>query len=154
MHIVRCKGSKFCVKFQRTPLKFHTKFWIHTPHSVFYFCVLVTINLSWADKSLRETGSCRYIDDPVRLTYQNGCQFADHTFQTHFFSERKCYNFDSNFTENYSYGSTHSKSALVQVMAGYHTKQATNRYLIQCWPSLLTYICGIRWSWVKGLPSI
>ena len=26
MHILRCTGSKFCVKFQRAPLKFHTKF--------------------------------------------------------------------------------------------------------------------------------
>ena len=26
MHILRCMGSKFCVKFQRAPLKFHTKF--------------------------------------------------------------------------------------------------------------------------------
>ena len=30
MHILRCMGSKFCVKFQRCPLKFHTKFWTHT----------------------------------------------------------------------------------------------------------------------------
>ena len=26
MHILRCMGSKFCAKFQRYPLKFHTKF--------------------------------------------------------------------------------------------------------------------------------
>ena len=26
MHILRCMGSKFCGKFQRCPLKFHTKF--------------------------------------------------------------------------------------------------------------------------------
>ena len=26
IHILRCMGSKFCVKFQRCPLKFHTKF--------------------------------------------------------------------------------------------------------------------------------
>ena len=26
IHILRCMGSKFCVKFQRFPLKFHTKF--------------------------------------------------------------------------------------------------------------------------------
>ena len=31
MHILRCMGSKFCVKFQRCPLKFYTKFWTHTP---------------------------------------------------------------------------------------------------------------------------
>ena len=27
MLILRCLGSNFCVKFQRCPLKFHTKFW-------------------------------------------------------------------------------------------------------------------------------
>ena len=26
MHILQCMGSKFCVKFQRCPLKFHAKF--------------------------------------------------------------------------------------------------------------------------------
>ena len=26
MYILMCMGSKFCVKFQRSPLKFHTKF--------------------------------------------------------------------------------------------------------------------------------
>ena len=30
MHILWCMGSKFCVKFQSCPLKFHTKFWTHT----------------------------------------------------------------------------------------------------------------------------
>ena len=30
MRTLQCMGSKFCVKFQRAPLKFHTKFWIHT----------------------------------------------------------------------------------------------------------------------------
>ena len=34
MHILRCMGSKFCVKFQRCPLKFHTKFWTHTPQNM------------------------------------------------------------------------------------------------------------------------
>ena len=42
MHILRCMGSKFCVKFQRGPLKFHTKFWTHTLQNVhftvLYFC--------------------------------------------------------------------------------------------------------------------
>ena len=36
MYILRCMGSKFCVKFQRCPLKFHTKFWTHTPQN-FHF---------------------------------------------------------------------------------------------------------------------
>ena len=31
MHILRCMGSKICAKFRRWPLKFHTKFWSHTP---------------------------------------------------------------------------------------------------------------------------
>ena len=30
MHILQCMGSKFCVKFQRCPLKFHAEFWTHT----------------------------------------------------------------------------------------------------------------------------
>ena len=30
MHILRFMGSKFCVKFQRCPLKLHPKFWTHT----------------------------------------------------------------------------------------------------------------------------
>ena len=33
MQILRCMGSKFCVKFQRRPLKFHTKFVTHTPQN-------------------------------------------------------------------------------------------------------------------------
>ena len=74
MHFLRCMGSKFCVKFQRAPLKFHTKFWTHTPQNmnftVFYFCVWVTISLNCDVISLSETGpcpvmplipSCRYI---------------------------------------------------------------------------------------------
>ena len=36
MHILRCLGSKFCVKFQRCPLKFHTKFWTHTPQNMHF----------------------------------------------------------------------------------------------------------------------
>ena len=34
MHILRCMGSKFCMKFQRCPLKFHTKFGTHTPQNM------------------------------------------------------------------------------------------------------------------------
>ena len=53
-------GSKFCVKFQRAPLKFHTKFWTHTSQNlhftVFYFCVWVTISLNCDVISLSETG--------------------------------------------------------------------------------------------------
>ena len=36
MHILRCMGSKFCVKFQRCPLKSHTKFWTHTPQNMHF----------------------------------------------------------------------------------------------------------------------
>ena len=36
MHILRCMGSKFSVKFQRCPLKFHTKFWTHTPQNMHF----------------------------------------------------------------------------------------------------------------------
>ena len=36
MHILRCMGSKFCGKFQRCPLKFHTKFWTHTPQNMHF----------------------------------------------------------------------------------------------------------------------
>ena len=53
-------GSKFCVKFQRAPLKFHTKFWTHTLQNmhftVLYFCVWVTISLNSDVISLSETG--------------------------------------------------------------------------------------------------
>ena len=53
-------GSKFCVKFQRAPLKFHTKFWTHTPQNmnftVFYFCVWITMSLNCDVISLSETG--------------------------------------------------------------------------------------------------
>ena len=60
MDILRCMDSKFCVKFQRAPLKFHTKFWTHTPqnmhYTVFNFCVWVTISLNCDVISLSETG--------------------------------------------------------------------------------------------------
>ena len=36
IHVLRCMGSKFCVKFQRCPLKFHTKFWSHTPQKMHF----------------------------------------------------------------------------------------------------------------------
>ena len=60
MHILRCMGSKFCVKFQRAPLKFHTKFWTHTPQNVhftvMYFCLWVRISSNCDVISLSETG--------------------------------------------------------------------------------------------------
>ena len=47
MHILRCMGSKFCVKFQRCPLKFNTKFWTHTPQNMHFRGVknLTTFNI-------------------------------------------------------------------------------------------------------------
>ena len=58
-HILQCMGSKFCAKFQRAPLKFHTKFWTHTLQYmlfiVFYFYVQVTISLNCDIISLSET---------------------------------------------------------------------------------------------------
>ena len=60
MHILRWMGSKFCVKFQRCPLKFHTKFWTHTPQNMhftlLYFYVWFTISLNCDVISLSETG--------------------------------------------------------------------------------------------------
>ena len=73
MDILRCMGSKFSVKFQRAPLKFHTKFWTHTPQNihftVFYFCAWVTISLNCVVISLSETGlRCHYSDNACHLT--------------------------------------------------------------------------------------
>ena len=60
MHILQCMGSKFCVKFQRAPLKFHTKFGTQTLQNVhfidFNFCVWFTISLNCDVISLGETG--------------------------------------------------------------------------------------------------
>ena len=61
MHIILwCMGSKFCVKFQRCPLKFHAKFWTHTPQNVhfidFYFRESFKISLDCDVISLSETG--------------------------------------------------------------------------------------------------
>ena len=36
IHILRCMGSKFCVKFQRAHLKFHSKIWTHTLQNMHY----------------------------------------------------------------------------------------------------------------------
>ena len=72
MQILRCMGSKFCVKFQRCPMKFHTKFWTHTPQNVHFtvllFCVWVTISLNCDVISLSETGPwCVYYEDCVKI---------------------------------------------------------------------------------------
>ena len=39
MCILQCMGSKFCVKFQRCPLKFHTIFLTHVPQNVHFTSV-------------------------------------------------------------------------------------------------------------------
>ena len=53
---ILCEG----LKFQRAPLKFHTKFWTHTPQNmhfiVFNLYVIVTISLNCDITSLSETG--------------------------------------------------------------------------------------------------
>ena len=46
MHILRCMGSKFCVKFQRAPLQFHIKFLTHTPQNV-HFIVFIFLRVSY-----------------------------------------------------------------------------------------------------------
>ena len=60
MHILRCMGSKFCVKFQKAPLKFHKKLLTHTSpnmhFTVFNFCVRVTISLNCDVFRLSGTG--------------------------------------------------------------------------------------------------
>ena len=57
--ILRCMCSKFCVKFQRAPLKFHTKFWTHTSKNInftdLYFCMWFTISLNCDIIGLSET---------------------------------------------------------------------------------------------------
>ena len=83
MHILWCMGSKFCLKFQRVPLKFHTNFSTHTPQNmhftVFYFCVWVTISLNCEAISLSETGPsyigilCEY-DYCVSIPTSSQCQ--------------------------------------------------------------------------------
>ena len=69
MHSLHGMGSKFCVKFQRAPLKFHTKFRTHTLQSmhftVFYFCVWVTISLNCDVISLSETGPWLAANDTI-----------------------------------------------------------------------------------------
>ena len=50
MHILRYMGSKFCVKFQRCTLKFHTNFWTHTAQNMhFTTCFFFFFNLTSYD---------------------------------------------------------------------------------------------------------
>ena len=54
MHIFWCRGSKFSVKFQRTALKFHTAFWTHKLHNMyftdFHFCGWLQYFVLWRQK--------------------------------------------------------------------------------------------------------
>ena len=102
MHILRCMGSKFCVKFQRAPLKFRTKFWTHTPQNmhftVFSFCVWVTISLNCDVISLSETGPRYLILSAMRFRWSTarslhndlqrgtGVQIADQTVRNRLYS--------------------------------------------------------------------
>ena len=56
MHMLRCMGSKCCVKFQKSPLKFLTKSWIHTQKYMhFTDCVWFTTSLNCDVISICET---------------------------------------------------------------------------------------------------
>ena len=88
MHILRCTGSKFCVKSQRVPLKFHTEFWTHIQQNmhftVFNLCVWVTISLNCDVISLRTTchfrWPCAIFADTgvfkIRITILKSMQFV------------------------------------------------------------------------------
>ena len=61
MHMLRCMGSKFCVKFQGCPLKFHRKFWtIHCKYA--FYGVLKTLGSNglavYYIPNLRRLGLC------------------------------------------------------------------------------------------------
>ena len=60
MHIFAVYGFRILCEFQRAPLKFHTKFWSHTPQNmhftVLYFCVWVTVSLNCDVISFSEMG--------------------------------------------------------------------------------------------------
>ena len=55
-HAFQCMGSIFCVEFQRYPLKFHTKYRIHTLTDVYFIqgCRLQSSQI-WAPASVFET---------------------------------------------------------------------------------------------------
>ena len=62
MHILRCMRLKFCVKFLRAPLKFHTKFeHIHCKICIFPTCIFLWFTISWSCNviSLIETTPCK-----------------------------------------------------------------------------------------------
>ena len=81
MLIFRCMGSKFCVKFQRAPLKLHTKCWTHTSQNihftVFYFsswfaiswnCDVISLSVT-APRRSNTTGYCIKWRNCNRLPY-------------------------------------------------------------------------------------
>ena len=81
LHILRCMGSKICMKFQRAPLKFHKKIWNHTPQNIhfndFYFCVWFTIPLNCDVISLSETG-WRLICSLKSIRHEKNDIYDDH----------------------------------------------------------------------------
>ena len=60
-------GLKILCEISKGPLKFHTKFWTHTPQNMhftlLYFCVLVMISLNCDVISLSETGPSSVLPD-------------------------------------------------------------------------------------------
>ena len=57
MHILWCMGSKFCVKFQRAPLKIQTKFWTHTSQNMHFKYFWFAISWNCDVISLSETAA-------------------------------------------------------------------------------------------------
>ena len=135
MHILRCMGSKFCVKFQRAPLKFHTKLWTHTPQNMYstvlYFCVWVMISLNCDVISISETGP--------RSAWWPSCAICGWSANPP--GGRlieKCYKFNSLMPSDAIWRQGYWTS-LAQVMACRLT--APIHYLKQCW---LIVNCTLR----------
>ena len=123
IHFLWCMGSKFCVKFQRVPLKFHTKFWSHISQNVhitdFHFSLWLMI--PW---------NCDIISLNTLRWRQDGRHFADDTFKCIFLNAnvRILLKISLKFVAK---GPINNISALVQIMAW--SDQATSHYLNQCW---------------------
>ena len=93
-HLVNCifcgiQTLKFCVKFQRAPLKFHTKFWTHIPQNMhstdFHFCVWFTISLSCDVISHNETIPSQTVTKACEKWYNS----LDIHFTTSFVKKQK-----------------------------------------------------------------
>ena len=70
----RCMTSKFCAKFQRVPLRFHTKFWTNTPQNIhfadFYVCVWFTMYLKKSSRTAAQGYTVGY-----RAPYVHSSEF-------------------------------------------------------------------------------